>query len=78
MEKKIQLKTILLEVDDMPWNEYIYMSEGEEWSLDSMCYLFDLDELDDEEEDPKFALENGLICVLSISDTQDIIDNIKQ
>ncbi|QFT87264.1 hypothetical protein FIU87_01180 [Bacillus sp. THAF10] len=41
-------------------------------------FLFNLDDLEDDEELPKFALDNGFKYVLSIADVQDIVDNAQQ
>ncbi|MFD4704138.1 hypothetical protein ACFWM3_04635 [Gottfriedia sp. NPDC058432] len=46
--------------------------------MNSSCYLIDLDELDDNEDIPKFAVQNNYCYVLNMADIQDIVDNVKQ
>lgn len=78
MERIIELKKLLLEAELFPWNEHVYMAKDGDWSLVSKCFLFDLNDLADDEEDPCFAKENNLRCVLSVADVQDIVLNMKQ
>lgn len=78
MEKRVELKCLLLDAEQFPWNEHVYMSKDESWTLDSSCYIFNLSELADDEDDPKFAIENNLRCVLSVGDIQDVVLNMKQ
>lgn len=46
--------------------------------LNSNCFLFNLDDLEDDEEIPQFAIENNLDLVLSIAEVQTIVDNAHQ
>lgn len=78
LRETIELKSLLLDVEQFPWNEHVYMSNEGKWSLNSSCYIFNLNELADDEEEPKFAVENNLRCVLSIGDIQDVVINMKQ
>lgn len=79
METPVKLRELLLNAESFPWGDTLYMSSDEVWSLDSDCWLFDLDEiLEPDEDDPQFAIENNLQCVLNIADIQDIVDNLKQ
>lgn len=78
MENKVSLKELLWDAEAFPWNEHLYMRRGEEWSLASDCFLFDLDDLADDEDDPQTAEENGLECVLSVADVQDIAANLRE
>jgi myosin-crossreactive antigen len=48
------------------------------WNLNSDCAVLNSDDLETDEEDPKFALENGLIYALGIHDVQDIVINAKE
>lgn len=78
MGKLIDLQTVLVNAKDFNWEDSLFLSGSEEWSLSSKCYLFNLDDLDDDEELPKFALDNNFKYVLSIADVQDIVDNAQQ
>jgi len=48
------------------------------WTLNSICYLFNLDDLDVDEVVPQVAIEYNLDYVLSIADIQSIIVNANQ
>jgi hypothetical protein len=74
----MKLKNILNNASSLSWKDSLFLSDDENWSLDSLCYLFDLDDLDEDEEIPKYAFDNNLMYVLGISDIQDIVDNAKQ
>lgn len=78
MGKLIDLQTVLVNAKDFNWEDSLFLSGSEEWSLSSKCYLFNLDDLDDDEELPKFALDKNFKYVLSIADVQDIVDNAQQ
>lgn len=72
MGKLIELRNVLLNAMDFNWEVSLFLSGSEEWSLSSQCYLFNLDDLEDDEELPKFALDNDFKYVLSIADVQDM------
>lgn len=78
MEELIKFKEVLLNADKLPWEDSLFLPKDKNWSLDSLGYLFNLDDLDEDEEVPKFAIDNNLIYVLSIADIQDIVDNTNQ
>ncbi|RPF54146.1 DUF7716 domain-containing protein [Aquisalibacillus elongatus] len=78
MEKLIELRSVLLNAMDFNWDDSLFLPSNEEWFLSSKCYLYNLDDLEDDEEVPKFALDNDFKYVLSIADVQDIVDNAHQ
>ncbi|KQL39554.1 hypothetical protein AN960_10410 [Bacillus sp. FJAT-25509] len=68
----------MINASDYQWNVSLFLPNGENWGLNSSCYLIDLDELDDNEDIPKFAVQNNYCYVLNMADIQDIVDNVKQ
>jgi len=78
MESLIELRNVLLDEADLSWEDSVFLPKDKNWSLNSKCYLFNLDNLEDNEETPQFAIDNNLIYVLSVADIQDIVDNAKQ
>ncbi len=78
MENLIELRDVLLNSADLSWDESLFLPEDKNWSLNSKGYLINLDNLEDDEETPQFAIDNNLIYVLSVADIQDIVDNAKQ
>ena len=78
MGKLKELRNVLLSANDFNWEDSLFLSSNEEWSLSSKCYLFNLDDLEDDEDLPKFALDNDFKYVLSIAAVQDIVDNARQ
>ena len=78
MCKLLQLVDILNNSSDYSWEDTLFLPEDGNWSLNSICAVLNLDDLDDMEEVPGFALENGLQDVLGIQQIQDIVNNVKQ
>jgi hypothetical protein len=78
MENLMEFRDILNNASSLSWKDSLFLPNDKNWSLDTTCYLFDLDDLEDDEEIPQYAIENNLMYVLSISDIQDIVDNAKQ
>ncbi len=74
----MEFRDILNNASSLSWKDSLFLPNDKNWSLDTTCYLFDLDDLEDDEEIPQYAIENNLMYVLSISDIQDIVDNAKQ
>lgn len=76
METLIMLKDVLNNVNDFEWSYALYLPEDEVWELQTKCAVLDPDDLDDDNEDvPKFAVENNLIYALNIQDIQGIVKN---
>lgn len=63
MGNLIELRDVLLNSTDLSWDDSIFLPEDKNWSLNSKGYLFNLDNLEDEEETPQFAVDNNLIYV---------------
>ncbi|MBC2582959.1 hypothetical protein [Clostridium sp. DJ247] len=78
MESLIEFRNVLVNANELPWENSIFLPKDKNWSLNSLCYLFNLDDLDDNEEVPQFAIDNNLDYVLSMADIQDIVDNAYQ
>jgi hypothetical protein len=78
MRELIELRNILLNPFEFNWEDSLFLSRSEDWTLSSKCYLFNLDDLEDDEELPKFALENDFKYMFSIADVQDIVNNAQQ
>ena len=54
----IELRNVLVNAVDFNWEDSLFLPSSEVWSLSSKCYLFNLDDLEDDEELPKFAIDN--------------------
>lgn len=83
MERLTDLRYILKNANELPWNEYLFLPKDKNWSLDSVCSLIDWDELNEDELDtdgdtPKFAIDNNLIDVFNMATIQDIVTNAMQ
>ncbi|MEH7355521.1 hypothetical protein V7150_18460 [Neobacillus drentensis] len=83
MDSLTELKYILNNVNELPWNEYLFLPIDKKWTIDSVCSVINWDELDEDElegdgDTPIFAIDNNLIFVLDIATIQDIVNNAKQ
>lgn len=78
MEDLIELRNILLNAADISWENSLYMSNDNNWSLNSLCYLFNLNNLEGNEDISQFAVNNNLDYVLSMAHVQDIVANAYQ
>jgi hypothetical protein len=78
MEKLLKLKDVLVNAEDYSFRDSLYLTMDKNWNLNSDCAVLNSDDLETDEEDPKFALENGLIYALGIHDVQDIVINAKE
>lgn len=73
----ITLATVLLKVDELPWEYALYIpEEGAAWAEDMNCMVLDPEETEDPDDDPNVAKENSLKYALTISDVQDIVENV--
>ncbi|MEC0268309.1 DUF7716 domain-containing protein [Paenibacillus anseongense] len=78
MENKLVLRNVLLNAATFSWRESLFLLKDENWTLNSKCYLFKLDDLEDDEEVSQFAIDNNLKLVLSHADIQSVVDNANQ
>ncbi|NLP51955.1 hypothetical protein [Bacillus sp. RO1] len=83
MDSLTELKYLLNNANELPWNEYLFLPDDKNWSLDSICSVINWDELDEDEleddgDTPKIAFDNKLIYVLDIATIQDIVNNANQ
>lgn len=78
MEKLSTLSQFLQSPDDFPWNEAIYLPKDEKWSVTSPIAVWNPDDHDEGDEDPRIARDNGLAYVLGVSAGQDIVANARE
>ncbi len=62
---------------ELTWNEYLFLPIDKNWFLDSVCSVINWDQLDEDElvddrDTPKIAIENKLIYVLDIATIQEV------
>ena len=69
---------VLDRANEFPWDEALFLPEKGNWSLDSSCTVMSLDDCEDDEENPKFAVDNGLTYALTIHELQGIVLNARQ
>lgn len=72
----LALGDVLAGAHDLPWGLHLYVAD-EPWSTGTPCALFDLDDLDDAEDDPPAARRLGLVHVLDTGQVQDVLDNLR-
>ena len=78
MENMFTLSQFLQSPDDFPWNEAIYLPKDKTWSLNSPIAVWNPDDFDEGEEDPKIVRDNGLTYALGVSAGQDIVANARE
>ena len=80
MNKLMKLKEILTLINNFVWSDAIFIKGSfNVWDLDTICAVLDPDDVENEEdEEPKYAIENGLKYALSIQEVKGIIDNAFQ
>ena len=63
---------------------WVFLAKGEVWSLRTKAAVLEMDDVPPEMEDspdagiPDFAKENGLMPAITVSDLQDVVENIKE
>ncbi|MEZ8639221.1 hypothetical protein AB6D55_04575 [Vibrio splendidus] len=73
----ITLAKVLLKIEDLPWEYALYIPRANAtWSEDMKCMVLDPEETNDPDDDPDVARANGLKYALTISDLQDIVENV--
>jgi hypothetical protein len=78
MDKMIKLRDVLINAEEYPWRDSVFLPENKNWNLDSECAVLNLDDLEIDEDVPPFAIDNHLIYSLGIQDVQDIIINARE
>ncbi|WP_066314730.1 hypothetical protein [Bacillus sp. FJAT-29814] len=78
MEKLIKLEEVLLNPNDYSWADSLFLPENKNWNINSPAAVLNLDDLEEGEVSPQFALDNKLILVFSIQEVQDIVENANQ
>lgn len=74
----MKLAYILEHADTIPWNLALYLPENCEWDLNTEASVLDPNDCADDQEDPPFAMANGLVYALSIQDVQSVVENARQ
>ena len=73
----ITLANMLSNIQQLPWEYALYIATPEaNWLGDTKCMVLDPEETDDPDDDPVAAKANGFKYVLTISEVQDIVENI--
>jgi hypothetical protein len=78
MEKLFGLRELLVDVQDFSWKDSLFLPTTGTLSLDSNCAVLNMDDLDEDEETPKFAIDNNLKYALTIQDVKDVVKNIRE
>lgn len=72
----ILLKDVLTDIDNYKWSDALFLTEDEVWDLQTKCAVLDPDDVEDDEDDaPRFAIDNNLVYTLSIQDIKGIVKN---
>lgn len=59
---KTTIKEVLLNVECIEWSDSLFLSDTEEWTLNTEGIVWDLDDVEcDEDEAPKIAEEYGAL-----------------
>lgn len=72
------LGEVLNTIEHAPWNHALYLDAERPWTESTSTAILDHDDVDDPEEEPEFAVTNGLRYALLVSDVQDIVENAKE
>ncbi|MBW4966325.1 MULTISPECIES: hypothetical protein [unclassified Pseudoalteromonas] len=73
----ITLDKVLLKIETLPWDYALYIPAVDTvWDERMMCMILDPEETEDPDDDPEIAKRNGLKYALSISDVQDVSENL--
>jgi len=79
MHQFVSLCEILQNINDYQWSDALYLPDEDKWTQNTKGVVLDPDDVDAEEDEiPKFALDNNLIYSLDIQTIQGIIDNANQ
>jgi hypothetical protein len=78
MSQFISIRDVLGDPNKFSWADSLFLPENEDWNLDSPSAIINMDDLAHDEEAPQFAIDNGLVHVLNISEVQDIVSNARQ
>jgi hypothetical protein len=70
------LVEILQSIREQPWDYSLYLSSQRPWDLGMPAAVLNQDDVEECEDENRFALENGLEYVLGVSTVQDIVDNL--
>ncbi len=75
----VTIREVLSNAENLKWSDALFLSDAEEWTLDSRGIIWDPDDVEsDEAEVPEIAERNGLYCSMNISTIQEIVENAKQ
>jgi hypothetical protein len=77
------LEEMFSRVDELSATAWLYLPQGEAWTLSSRAAVLESEEVSEDEEDdpdagvPEFAKLNGLKKVLPVTVVQDILSNLR-
>ena len=75
----ITIKDVLMGAANLLWSDSLFLPEGKKWGLETKGLVWDPDDVDsDEDEVPRIAEENGLLCHIGIQAIQQVVDNARQ
>lgn len=73
------LRDVLEQIHNLPWGHWLYLPRDQDWTLDSECAVLDPDEIEnDDDEAPRFAIEQGLRDALGVQTVQMIVANAEE
>jgi hypothetical protein len=73
------LKSVIEAIDSFPWDYMIYVSHQYPWNENTLCLVLDPtdNDSDNPDEEPLVAKQLGLKEALGVSETQEIVINLK-
>lgn len=71
------LDEVLTSAEDLPWDQALFVKRGHPWSLDMPCAVLDPNDSPDPDQDPEFAVVNGLGYTLGIQSVQAAVRNAR-
>ena len=72
----VALGELLLDPDRFPWDRFLFLPRGAEWTLETKGAVLHEEDLD--VEPPEAELANGMRYALSISQVCEIVENARQ
>jgi hypothetical protein len=75
--KITNLTSVLSSIDELPWEFALYIpSSNPSWEPDMPVMVLDPEETDNQDSDPREAVDHGLEYAIMISSIQDVVDNL--
>lgn len=77
--RTLSLREVLQRVDELPWNNAVYLPRNVSWDLETVAIVWDPDDVDDDsDEEPAYPGSLGMRYVLGVRDVQGIVSNLLQ